>query len=104
MTIEDFKKILKSNAFKSTNRLQQTHYLQFTELHVFKDGKYLCDYNIAKGVNDFKMTFSNLQFPFFTDDFINILLIVDNVRVQININTLIFTGVYNIILESQKKV
>ena len=101
MSYKSFKQILKSRSFKTLNRLEQTHILIFTEIHLIKDGEHLCDYDITSRENDFLITFSNLRQNVFTDDFQNVLLKCDDIRQNININSVTFKGDYNIILEGQ---
>lgn len=100
MTKEEFKKILKSTAFKSTNRLEQTHILQFTEVHMFKDGNYLCDYDLKQRESDFLMTFDNFQKKVLTDDFVNVLVKYDNIEQFVNMDSS-FNGTFNVVLEGR---
>ncbi len=98
MTLKQFHRKLKSRQFKSTNHKKQHFTFRFTEVHLFRDDKYLCDYSLAGKDSNFEMKFSNLN-PSVSDiEFQNVLLLIDNQKIVVNQNSL-FKGKFDVIME-----
>lgn len=52
MSIRKIKEILKSRPFKLINHKSETCILQFTEIHVIREGKVIADYEIIEDINN----------------------------------------------------
>ena len=84
MTVPELHSVLKSRSFKLTNYKDESYIFSFTEIHIFRDGKHVSDYEIGQRGNDFFIFFSNVQNCILTNDFKNILLVSDNVKEILN--------------------
>ena len=77
MTLAEIHQNLKSKTFKSTNDRGQNFLFKFTEIHIFRDGKHIADYELNENNNHCFIKLSNIEKGIMTDDFKNILLVVD---------------------------
>jgi len=100
MTLEQLKELLKTNRFKSVNRIGQNFIFVFTEAHIFRDDAFLCDYDLSEVNGNYYMKFLNLHQNIWTDDFKNVLLVCGDIKVVINTDPSFFSGKYDAILES----
>jgi hypothetical protein len=102
MTLEQFHKKLKSTQFISINHKKQHFTFRFTEVHLFRDDEYLCDYTLSEKEGNFKMKFSNLDSNITGNGFQNVLFIIDNQQIVVNQNSSLFKGKYDVIMGAQK--
>lgn len=102
MTIEQFHRKLKSSQFKSTNHKNQHFTFQFTEVHLFRDGEYMCNYTLSEKDGIFKMDFSNINSRITDIEFQNVMFIVDNQKIIVNQNDK-FKGKFDVIMEEERE-
>ncbi len=99
MTLEELKVLLKSNRFKSVNILGQNFTFRFTEVHIFRDDTYLCDYDLSEEDGNYHMKFVNLHQNISTGDFKNVLIVCGEIKIVINADPFQFSGKCEIRLE-----
>lgn len=102
MTLDQFHKKLKSRSYISTNNKKEHYTFRFTEVHLFRDDEYLCDYNLSEKDGDFKIIFTNLNSNITSNGFQNVLFIIDSQSFVVNRNSSLFGGKYDVIMEAQK--
>ena len=60
--------------------------LRFTEIHIFRDDKYIADYDVQQIENDFKLIFKNVQNGDLAN-IKNILFVSDNYKTVLNFDS-----------------
>ncbi len=88
ITLNEFKKVLKSKKFESKiEDSDESHLFTFTEAHMFRDNKPLCDYDLIEDGNGFRFIFLRKYQDFSTVDFKNIIFSVpDDHRFPLIVN------------------
>lgn len=88
MTVNELKKILKSNTFKSSFEQSNQHYLfSFTEIYIFRDNENIGIYELKKIDNNFVLILKQKQEKYFMGTFKNVILnVINDERFPIVIN------------------
>jgi len=84
ITLAEFHKLLKSRQFKSKNANRESFKISFTEIHVYRDTKYYCDYEVIQNGDNFELKFSRDYNTLTLPEFKNVLFVCDNLKFVIN--------------------
>jgi hypothetical protein len=99
MSLEQINQILKSKDFEVTNHKKQNFRFRFTEVQVFRDDLYVCDYILSERLGNFFIDFNSMQQNIWVGDFKNVLIVKDDLRFVVNQDLTSFKGTYDIIFE-----